>query len=143
MSVLDLSKLKADMAPYQPKPYPLDAQPMTVFDLPRLAKLPEASRPGFVVSSRTVMEVQDAGHFSVSSQYATRIHLFFERQLPKNRFLFRFRKNPYGSEVTAIPAVANLLPFLGDWKYEERREGGVGFLSVDIVGMIYLKANFP
>lgn len=130
------------MAPFQQKPYPLDAQPMTVHDLPRLAKLPEASRPGFVVSCRTAMQVQDAGHFSVSSQYATRIHLFYERELPDNRFLFRFRKNPYGEDVTAIPAVANLLPYLGDWRYHDA-PNTEGTISVDIVGMIYLKANFP
>ena len=141
---LNLAKLKADVAPYQPKPFPLDAQPMSISEWPiRISRVPEESRPGFVVSCRTASQIKDAGVFSISAQYKTGIHLFFDSELPDNRFRFQFRKNRYGREVTAIPAVANLLPFLGDWKYEDGHEGSVGFLTVDIVGMIYLKSNFP
>ena len=139
---LDLAKLKQDTQEFQPKPYPEDAQPMSVEGQPRISALPEHQRPGLLVSARTMKQIEDAHLLSMSARYRTGIHMFFDKELPGNRFRFRLHKNRYGSGVHAIPVMRNLLQHLGDWRYEETK-AGIGFITTDIVGLIYIKANFP
>lgn len=68
--------------------------------------------------------------------------MFYYGEAGGNRFRFKLHKNPFGHGVAAIPVMRNLLEHLSDWEYEED-EGGFGYITTDIVGMIYLKANFP
>lgn len=142
MAVLDLARLRADTAVFKPKPFPLDAQPSTVADQPRLGALPDSQRPGLVVSARTREQVTESYGLSMAAQYRNGLLLFYCRELPNNRFLFRFYKNAYGSGVVAIPQVKNLLENLSFWEYHDE-EHGLGGIITDVVGMIYLKSNFP
>lgn len=139
-----MAKLKADFAPFKQQPFSEDAQPSTLAEQPRFGALPPEQRPGLIVSARSLKTVEDLHEFHMAAKYRNALHLFYGGKLPNNRFMMRFHKNPFGDGVVGIPQMRNLLDHLGDWRFETRSEHDeLGYISVDIVGMIYLKSFFP
>lgn len=121
-----------------------DAQPSRVDEQDRFRPIRPSERPGLIVSARTKAEVVDGGGISAAPLYRNGLHLFYGGELPNNRFMMRFYKNAYGSGVVHIPQLQNLLKHLPNWEYGIRyEEDTLGYISVDIVGMIYLKCHFP
>lgn len=103
-------------------------------------RLPREQRPGFMVTSRKRAEAED--DMSIGQAYAYGITLFFEKELPDNRFLFRFGKNGMGLGCQTVPVVKRFLDDIGPG-HEFVDDGQCGALIVDIVGMIYIKSNYP
>lgn len=139
---IDISKLKQETKDFLTKPFDEDAQALAL-PMPRLAMISERDRPGFVVSSRKPKQIEESHDFPISARFRTSIHLFYDKKLKDNRFRYRFYKNRYGVEVTKIPAVRNFLENVGNWSVSENGRGDIVWLDVDIVGLIYIKANYP
>lgn len=128
----------------EPASFSKTAQPSPIHNQDRFRPLHESERPGLIVSARTKRQIEDDGAISVGPLYRNGLHLFYGGELPNNRFMMRFHKNAYGEGVVAIPQVQNLLQHLPNWEFGYRFDADVqGYISVDIVGMIYIKSHFP
>lgn len=150
MPAIDLSKLRKVVEKEIPHvltdvlSFPRDAQPKRLDEQERFKPLQQSERPGLMVSVRTEREVRESGAASASAMYRNGLIMFYGGQLPDNRFMMRFYKNPWGPGVTAIPQLQNLLQHLPNWEFGTRGPDDIfGYISVDIVGMIYLKSHFP